>query len=147
MASAHNTDSDRSMDEEDYLQVIVESEGRQGYLYEPVYTEAQLQCRDEEEAAAAAAAATATAGTVGEEQRLGHTSWCSCTKCIAMDTEEESFCCHEFPRAQFIIDELLNARGGQPTGRPRPENLFQDPQKELGRPTRRGQMATCCLSK
>ena len=112
-----------------------------------VYTEAQLQCRDEEEAAAAAAAATATAGTVGEEQRVGHTSWCSCTKCIAMDTEEESFCCHEFPRAQFIIDELLNARGGQPTGRPRPENLFQDPQKELGRPTRRGQMATCCLSK
>ena len=51
------------MEEEDYLQVIAESEGRQGYLYEPVYT-------DEEEAVAAAAA---TAG--GRWARIGTTCW------------------------------------------------------------------------
>ena len=44
------------MEEEDYLQVIAKSEGRQGYLYKP----AQLQRRDEEDAAAAAAAAATT---------------------------------------------------------------------------------------
>ena len=74
MASARDTDSDCSMDEEDYLQVIAESQGREGYLYEPVYTEEQLQRWDEEEAAATAAAAAA--GTVNEERRVGHTFSC-----------------------------------------------------------------------
>ena len=43
------------MEEEDYFAIISESKIQQGYLFEPEYTEEQLQRKDEEESAAAAA--------------------------------------------------------------------------------------------
>ena len=112
-------ESDHSMDEDDYFQVIVQSEGQQGYMFEPEYSEEQLRRRDEEEAAAAAAVAArqAAGGAPAEDQRVGSDFWCLCTNCMPMDTEEQSLCCHEFHRAQFLLDELLTereARGDAP---------------------------------
>ena len=104
------------MDEEDYFQVIVEAGGQQGYLFEPEYTEEQLRQRDEDEAAAAAAdaarQAAVVAGADAEEQRVGNDSWCLCTNsnCMPMETERDLLCCHEFHRAQFLLDEQLDER-------------------------------------
>ena len=63
------------MEEDDYLQVIVESETHQAYLFEPeqAYTEEQFQRRDQEEAAAVAS------GVDVEQQRVGDDTWCLCT--------------------------------------------------------------------
>ena len=101
-----------NMEEDDYFAIIAESETQQGYLFEPEYTDEQLQRRDEEEAAAAAG--------VDEEERVGNDSWCLCTNCVPMETEPESLCCHEFHRAQFLLDELLDERDvrGEPAGQP-----------------------------
>ena len=102
-------------------QVIVEAGGQQGYLFEPEYTEEQLRQRDEDEAAVAAAdaarQAAIVAGAEAEEQSVGNDSWCLCTNCMPMETERDLLCCHEFPRAQFLLDELLDERdaaGGAP---------------------------------
>ena len=69
MASARTPESEHSMEEDDYLQVIVESETHQGYLFEPEYTDEQLQHRDQ---AAAATAATSQPGNYSfcEQQRV-----------------------------------------------------------------------------
>ena len=91
-----------SMEEDDYIQVIAESASHQGYLFEPDYSAEELQQRDVEAAERQAAAAEEQQ----REPRAGHTSWCLCTNCIPMATEVESLCCHEFHRAQFLLDEL-----------------------------------------
>ena len=117
MATARTPpESEHSMEEDDYIQVIVETETLQGYFFEPEYTEDQLRQRDEEQAAAVAVEAArraAAAGADEEQPRVGGDSWCLCSNCIPMVTD----CCHEFHRAQFLLDELqeeLDASGGGP---------------------------------
>ncbi|KAH6942394.1 hypothetical protein HPB50_004289 [Hyalomma asiaticum] len=39
----------------------------------------------------------------GGNQRTGHAEWCSCGRCVPMNTEHESVCCREVERANAFI--------------------------------------------
>ncbi|CAL8342984.1 unnamed protein product [Merluccius merluccius] len=99
-----------NMEDWDFDEVMVET-GVRGYLYEPQYSDEQLRAMEEQEAAEAAAA-TAEAGdlpAVDEEPAMARARadwWCLCSHCAPMDTEQESVCCREFQRCQFLLDEI-----------------------------------------
>ena len=84
------------------------------YLYEPEYTEEELE---EREAAAAGAAAASAATSVDSaapepERRANSNAHCKCGRCPPMPTEKESLCCREWDRAQFILEDLPAAIEG-----------------------------------
>ncbi|CAL8338889.1 unnamed protein product [Boreogadus saida] len=85
-----------------------------GYLYEPQYSDEQLRAMEEQEAAeAAAATAEADDLPASDEEpamaRAGADWWCLCSHCAPMDTEQESVCCREFQRFQFLLDEITES--------------------------------------
>ncbi|KAK7885888.1 hypothetical protein WMY93_025509 [Mugilogobius chulae] len=45
-------------------------------------------------------------GQSGEEERLGHSSWCLCSNCTAMATSKESVCCKELDFISAAVHSL-----------------------------------------
>lgn len=86
-----------------------------GYLYEPEYSDEQLRAMEDE--TAEAAAATDALPAAEEEPagaRAGAIWWCLCSNCAPMDTEQESVCCREFQRCQFLLDEMMESDSDDP---------------------------------
>nr|XP_055062721.1 uncharacterized protein LOC129445787 [Misgurnus anguillicaudatus] len=82
-----------------------------GYLYEPEYTDDELRQMDLErterermdrEVEQVEAGATAAA----VRHRVADKWWCTCFKCELMQTEVESYCCHEFDLIMPQIQDL-----------------------------------------
>ena len=99
------------LEDRDFDDLMLESDFR-GYLYEPQYSDEQLQLIEEQEAAAAATA-EAEGLTVADEEpgmaRAGADWWCLCAHCSPMDTEVESVCCKEFERCRFLLEEISDS--------------------------------------
>ncbi|KAG5274854.1 hypothetical protein AALO_G00140890 [Alosa alosa] len=99
-----------NMEDWNFEEDMVEKDVR-GYLYEPQYSDEQLRAMEEQEAAEAAAT-TADLPAADEEPamaRAGANWWCLCSNCAPMDTEQESVCCREFQRCQFLLDEITES--------------------------------------
>ncbi|XP_056449914.1 uncharacterized protein LOC130385435 [Gadus chalcogrammus] len=106
---AEGTGSD--LEDRDFDDLMLESDVR-GYLYEPQYSDEQLQLIEEPEAAAAATAEAEGLKVADEEPgmaRAGADWWCLCSHCAPMDTEVESVCCKEFQRCRFLLDEISDS--------------------------------------
>ena len=73
------------------------------YLFEPVYTDAELRLLDE---AAAAAHEPNPQPAAEYRSRALETWWCSCFKCKAMPTDEESLCCSDWELAMPALENL-----------------------------------------
>ncbi|XP_077081441.1 P2X purinoceptor 7-like [Siphateles boraxobius] len=90
-----------------------------GYLYEPEYTDAELEQMDkerEEREREDREVVQSDAGptTAVARGRMNDKWWCTCSNCEVMPTEVESYCCHEWelimPQMQNLsIDEDANA--------------------------------------
>ena len=105
--------SEDDMAEGDFEELVRESDAR-GYLYEPHYSEEQLRMIEEQEAAGAAAVAEERDLPGGIEEDPGQTRagadwWCHCSRCTPMDTDRESYCCREFPRCHFLLEEIAKS--------------------------------------
>ena len=101
------------MEDWDFEENMVETDVR-GYLFEPQYSDEQLRAMEEQEAAeAAATTAEADDPSAADEEpamaRAGANWWCLCSNCAPMDTEQESVCCQEFVRCQFLLEEITES--------------------------------------
>ncbi|XDV17632.1 hypothetical protein PO909_023464 [Leuciscus waleckii] len=101
------------MAEEDFEDLLRESDVR-GYLYEPQYSDEQLRMMEEQEVVGAAAAAEEQDLLGGQEEEPGQTRagadcWCQCSRCAPMETDTESYCCREFQRCHFLLDEIAES--------------------------------------
>ncbi|CAL8254644.1 unnamed protein product [Boreogadus saida] len=76
---------------------------REGYLFEPEFSQEELREREEEDAAAAAEQALPVAEDE-EPERAGVNWWCTCLLCSPKNTNTESMCCSEFQRCQFLLE-------------------------------------------
>lgn len=84
------------------------------YLYEPQYSDEQLRMMEEQEAVGAASAAEEQDLLGGQEEEPGQTRagadwWCQCSRCTPMETDRESYCCREFQRCHFLLDEIAES--------------------------------------
>ena len=70
----------------------------QAYLYEPEYTDAELEEMEREEAARLAEP------VVEERDRTVDTWWCQCDGCRVMDTQKECLCCTESDIFQVMLE-------------------------------------------
>lgn len=78
----------------------------QPYLFEPEYTDIELQEMEE------AAAATQPQSQASERQRALESWWCKCNQCQAMPTEQESMCCIDWDIVMPQLESLDNADNG-----------------------------------
>ena len=101
--AGEGSDSDLELfNEEDFLAMLSETVV-QPYMFEPEYTEEELERRDRQEREAS----TVVAAAVPEgPPRANNTDWCECGRCLPMPTEKESICCKRWPRALFVFEDL-----------------------------------------
>ncbi|XP_060793031.1 uncharacterized protein LOC132896311 [Neoarius graeffei] len=104
--------SDYSSDDED----IDFSTQPRGYLYEPEYTDAEIQQMEVERAEREREMVSreVEGEAAAARPRVTDNWWCTCFKCEVMQTEVECYCCQEWdlvmPRMQDIsIDEEADA--------------------------------------
>lgn len=101
------------MEDWNFEELMLETDVR-GCLYEPQYSDEQLRPMEEQEAANAAAATPEADELPAADEEpavagAGADWWCLCSNCAPMDTEQESVCCREFQRCQFLLDEITES--------------------------------------
>ena len=93
-------------EDEDFLNMLAES-SVQPYMFEPEFTDEEIQQREREQEERDTADSGATAAPEPEgPPRAFNTDWCECGRCQPMPTEIESLCCKRWQRVQFVFDEL-----------------------------------------